>query len=197
MGEDLKKAPGLRVLAIVGLAGTGKSQVVRHLVEERGHASVYFGSVVLDELRRRGLEGTPADERVVREDLRRDEGMEVMAARSLPRIRELLDDHHAVVIDGLYSDAERLLLQRELGSSLRLLAVHAPRWLRAERLAARPVRPLTAGQMDERDEAEVRGLDKAAPIALADLHVVNDADIATLGERVDRSIEAMDRIVDA
>jgi dephospho-CoA kinase len=185
------------VLAVVGLAGTGKSQVVRHLVEDRDHTSVYFGSVVLEELARRGWPTTPENERTVREQLRRNEGMAVMAARSLPRILKLVADGRSVVIDGLYSDAERLLLQRELDGRLVTLAVHAPRWLRAQRLAVRSVRPLTESEMDERDEAEVRQLDKAAPIALADLHVINDAGIVDLDGRVDRCLAALDRMANA
>jgi dephospho-CoA kinase len=179
------------VLAVVGLAGTGKSEVVRHLVEERGCASVYFGSVVLDELKRRALPIKPANEQAVREALRRAEGMHVMAARSLPQIRQLRDAGLSVVIDGLYSDAERHLLQSEIGDALTILAVHAPRWLRARRLATRPVRPLTAIEMDERDDAEVRALDKATPIALADVHVVNDDDIAALKAGVARSLSPL------
>jgi dephospho-CoA kinase len=72
------------------------------------------------------------------------------------------------------------VLRTELGTRLKLLAIHAPKALRYERLGKRPVRAMTAQQVDERDMFEVNNLDKAAPIALADAHVVNDGDRAEL-----------------
>jgi hypothetical protein len=41
------------------------------------------------------------------------------------------------------------------------------------------VRPLTAAEVDARDFFEIKNLDKGGPIAIADAHVVNDADPAS------------------
>jgi dephospho-CoA kinase len=159
-------------VAVVGLAGAGKSEVCELLVARHGFQRVYFGQVVLDELTALGLEPGAESERLVRERLRADEGMAVMAARSLPAIRRALADGRGVCIDGLYSTAEWELLAREI--ELVSVAVHASRRLRKARLAARPVRPLTGAELDRRDLTEIRNLDKAPPIALADAHLVND-----------------------
>ncbi len=165
-------------IAVVGMAGAGKSEVSQILVVLHGFELVYFGQVVLDEIASRRLPPGPDSERLVREQLREEEGMAVMAVRSLPRIEAALAAGRAVCIDGLYSGAELDVLSRTTG--VITLAVHAPRWLRKRRLATRSGRPLTGAQVDERDIAEVLRIDKATPIALADLHVVNDATVAEL-----------------
>jgi len=173
-----------RVLAVVGLAGAGKSEVVRLLVAHaeaagREMASVYFGGVVIDEVTARGLEVNQTNERAVREELRATHGMAAMAALSLPRIQAALDAGQNVLIDGLYSFAEYEVLTGA-GLPLVTIAVHADRAVRAQRLANRPSRPLTRAEMDARDDAEIRHLDKAPPIVLADHHLVNNGDLGAL-----------------
>ncbi len=177
------------ILAVVGLAGAGKSEAARLLVDSYGYRAVYFGGIVVGEVQRRGLPLQPASERAVREELRAAEGMDAIAARSIQPIREHLDGGENVVIDGLYSTAELARLRGEPGWDVVTLAVHAPRWLRKKRLRDRPVRPLTATEVDERDWFELTNLDKAPPIVLADLHVVNDGGVDELAENIDKSIK--------
>lgn len=175
-------------LAVVGMAGAGKSEVSAQLVDF-GFQRIYFGQVVLDEIAVRGLPPGADSERTVREGLRQAEGMDVMARRSMPAIRDALDAGHRICIDGLYSGAEWELLARETG--LITLAVHAPRWLRKQRAASRQGRPLSAAELDARDLAEVNNLDKATPIALADLHVVNDGTLEQLSASIAALIERL------
>jgi dephospho-CoA kinase len=170
----------LHTIAVVGLAGTGKSAVTRLLVDEHGYVPIYFGGVVVGEVRRRGLDVTEANERVVREELRETHGSAVMAQLSLPAIEEALGAARPVVIDGVYSGAEWELLRLRLRVPLRLVAVHASRRLREERLAARPERPLSPAELRSRDLREVETLDKAVPIALADHHLINNRGLAEL-----------------
>jgi dephospho-CoA kinase len=177
------------IVAVLGLSGTGKSEAARWLAESRGYHRVYFGGIVVDEVRRRGLAG-PEQERVVREELRREHGMGAMAVLSLPAILEHVDRDEPVVIDGLYSAAEREILVEHFGDALVTLAVHAPRWLRKQRLAQRATRPLTSAEVDARDEFEVRNLDKAVPIVEADLHVVNDSDLDALFAAVETTLSS-------
>jgi dephospho-CoA kinase len=176
------------MLAVVGLAGSGKSEATKIVAEAHGYEIVYFGGVVVEEVERRGLAVNAVSEQEVREDLRASEGMDAIARRSLPAIRAILQRGGRVAVDGLYSAGELDVLRSELSVPAVTLAVHAPRWLRKQRLANRPVRPLTADEVDTRDELEVANLDKAPPIALADLHVVNDASVESLGERVEAAL---------
>ena len=168
------------VVATVGLCGTGKSVITDYFAKEHGFQTVYFGGRVLEEVRRRGLEVNAANEKAVREALREEGGMAVMASLSLPKIRTLLDEGQDVVIDGLYSYAEYVILREHLTDCFSVIAVHAQKPLRYQRLGRREVRPLTPEQVDERDLSEIRNLEKSDPIVLADYHMVNDADLPAL-----------------
>ena len=150
------------------------------MAEMGGFGVVYFGDVVISEVKARGLALTPEAERQVREDLRASEGMAVMAERKLPEIRQALDRDGKVLIDGIYSYSELKRLRAAFGPQLAIVAIHAAKTVRAARLMARPDRPLSREQMDARDAAEVDALEKAQPIALADYHVVNDGTPAEL-----------------
>lgn len=179
------------IIAVVGLSGVGKSEATKFLVDKYGYSTVYFGGVVVNEVMRRGLPVIPENERAIREELRATEGMDVMAARSIEPICQQLSEHGRVAIDGLYSTAELALLRREFGTRLVTMAIHSPHWLRAERLENRKIRPLTLAQMDERDHFEITNLDKAPPIVLADLHVINDHTVESLAERIYSAVESI------
>ena len=58
-----------RVVAVVGMCGSGKS-VATDLFVANNWEKVYFGGVTLDTLKERGMEITPDNERLVREELR-------------------------------------------------------------------------------------------------------------------------------
>ncbi len=178
------------IIALVGLCGTGKSEACAYL-ESHGYTLIYFGGTVVEEVERRGLTVNPENEKLVREDLRSTYGMAAMAHINLPKIRALLLDEHAVAIDGLYSMGELEVLRHEFDDRLKLLAIHAPKTLRYQRLGKRPVRPMTQQQVDDRDLFEVRNLDKAAPIALADAHIVNDGDKTQLQSALSKNFDAL------
>ncbi|MBN8959193.1 MAG: AAA family ATPase [Rhizobiales bacterium] len=166
-----------KIVGVVGLSGVGKTEAVQYLGQRADFERVYFGGVVLSEVRSRGLEVTPANEAVVREDLRRHFGMDVIAARSIPEIERALKAGRHVLIDGLYSYSEYKLLRSSFGDAVQLIAIHSRKTVRAQRLGTRLVRPLTPKEMTVRDEREVETLEKAEPIALADYHIVNDSNI--------------------
>lgn len=179
------------VIALVGLAGSGKSEAGK-VLQALGYTVVYFGGAVLEEVRRRGLEVTAENEREVREDLRRQHGMAAMAILKLPEIERVQAQGAKVAVDGLYSFAEYELLRERLGHRLKLIAIHTPRALRYQRLAARVVRPLSPEQIDQRDYFEIKNLDKGGPIAIADVHLVNASDAETLHRRVEEAVATLE-----
>lgn len=173
----------------MGLAGSGKSTATEFL-KEMGYEVVYFGGVVLAEVAARGLERTHENERLVREDLRAKEGMAVMAKRSVPVIRQHLDNGKRVVIDGIYSMEEVEVLRTALGDDLFIVAIHAPKRLRQQRAAVRGERSMTPEELERRDAMELQALDKARPIVLADTHVVNGGRTSELKRRLFERLSA-------
>ncbi|HEQ71726.1 MAG TPA: hypothetical protein ENN69_04490, partial [Spirochaetia bacterium] len=162
-----------KIIATVGMCGSGKG-VVGDYLEQQGFAKVYFGGLTIEEVKRRGLPVNEANERAVREELRKTHGMGAFATLSLPEIERHLKDGSRVLIDGLYSFSEYKILREKYGDDLLLVAVFTPRELRYERLAARQERPLTKGEAISRDYAEIENIEKGGPIALADYTLVND-----------------------
>lgn len=162
-----------RIIATVGMCGSGKSVVADYL-ERLGFYKVYFGGITLAEIKRRGLELNETNERMVREELRRIYGMAAFAILSLPTIEKGLQQGKRVLIDGLYSFSEYKALKDHFGEELLIIAVFTERLLRYKRLAARPVRPLTPEQALTRDISEIENLEKGGPIALADYTLLNN-----------------------
>jgi dephospho-CoA kinase len=169
------------------MPGAGKSLCAKHL-EARGFYQFRFGGIVVDEVARRGLPLTPETERLVREDLRANEGMDAIAKRALPHLLAALGDHASVVIDGLYSQSELNILRPALGDDMIIVAITCDRALRYRRLAARPERPLTAVEAHARDLREIEHLEKGGPIALADYTLLNNGDPAAVLAALDALI---------
>lgn len=174
----------MQVVAIVGLAGAGKSVLAEHFVRD-GYGLIHFGDATMEELARRGLPVSEANERAVREELRRDHGMAAYAIVNLPRI-ERARAQGPVVLDGLYSWEEYVALRERFGRDFLLLAIYASPATRYARLAKRPVRGLQPEEAARRDRAEIEKLNKGGPIAYADYTVSNEGTIEDLRHEYER-----------
>ncbi|MEL6152076.1 MAG: AAA family ATPase [Chloroflexota bacterium] len=170
-------------IAFVGMPGSGKS-VCSGYMAAQGFFMYRFGQIVVDEVARRGLSLNPMNERIVREDIRQQEGINAIAQRSLQPLQAALDDHDVIIIDGLYGFGEYKLLLQSLEARLVLIAVFTPRHLRYARLTTREERPLTEDEARTRDYREIENLEKGGPIAIADYTIVNDGTAETLIERL-------------
>jgi dephospho-CoA kinase len=177
----------MKVVSIVGMAGSGKSEVAR-VFEGAGFARVRFGDITDEEVRRRGLELNEKNERLVRQQLRAEHGMAAYAKLSLPKIDRLLESGSAVV-DGLYSWEEYLLMKERYGGQFVVVAVWVSPATRHQRLARRTIRPLTYEEAASRDVAEIQNLNKGGPIAMADFTILNESSMETL-EREARKVVA-------
>ena len=129
-----------KIVAFVGMSGVGKSEAVALFERLGSFRRIYFGGLVLEEVKRRGLAVNEENEGAVSRGLRAEHGMAVMAVLSLPRIEAALAAGEDVLIDGLYSLSERDRLLAAYGDRLVLVAVHARKALRIARLGARPER---------------------------------------------------------
>ena len=179
----------MKVVAIVGLTGSGKSEAAR-IFEEKGFAKVRFGDITDDEIRAGRLELNEENERRVRELLRQEQGMAAYAIRNLPKIDEAVQQSD-VVVDGLYSWEEYLLLKNHYGDNFCVVAVWASPKTRYRRLAERLSRPLTFEQAESRDVAEIENIDKAGPIAMADFTFLNESSLEDLRKGTERIISIL------
>lgn len=167
-----------KVIAVIGMCGSGKSEAVKYF-ESNGYNKVYFGEVVINELKSRGLDINEKNERFVREDLRKEFGMGVTALKSIDKIKNFLVTSN-VVVESLYSWEEFKILKKEFGESFKLLNIFTTKSLRYARLKERPFRPLTNDEACSRDYSEIEKLDKGGPIAFADFTVHNDSTLEEL-----------------
>ncbi len=174
-----------RILAFVGLTGSGKSEAV-HYVTEKGYPKVYFGGVILGAMKDEGIEWTETNEKEFREQIREREGKDFVVKRIIDEIHRLIDaGQHYIVADGLYTWTEYKALKHEFPGELTVVAVVAPKHLRHHRLTLRPVRPLTIEEANQRDWAEIEDLEKGGPSAIADYFVHNHKDINYLEQQLD------------
>jgi len=165
------------------MTGSGKTYASDYFFNH-GYHFIRFGQVVLDEVKRKGLLPTEKNEKKVREDLRKEHGMDAIARLNLENFKKLLRKGN-VVADGLYSWSEYKFLKKIFGTQMVVIAVFAPPKLRYERLVKRKLkksdkdyknRPATKEYAQKRDYAEIEKIEKGGPIAMADYMVLNTKD---------------------
>ncbi len=175
------------VIALVGLPGSGKSEVSSFL-EKKGFVRIRFGDATDDEIKKRGLPQGEESEKFVREKLREELGMHAYAFLNLSRIKEAKGD---VVIDGMMSLEEYEYLKMELPDFV-VIAIYAPQPLRCQRLASRKVRPLTAEEVMQRDIHQIEKLNIMGAIGHADYTIVNDGSVEDLQKKIGSILQAID-----
>lgn len=176
----------MRIVAIVGMAGAGKSEVAR-LFEQAGYIRIRFGDITDEEVKKRGLPLNETNEKFVRETLRAEQGMAAFAKLSIPRIDRAIARAN-VVIDGMYSWEEYLLLREHYGEQLITVAVLTSPPKRYRRLSTRNVRPLTRKEAEDRDKSEIENLNKGGPIAVADFTIINESTLSDLKRQTQKLI---------
>jgi dephospho-CoA kinase len=176
----------MKVVSIVGMTGSGKSEVAKFF-SSKGFTTVRFGDITDEAVKKLSLPLTEENERPVREGLRQEHGMAAYAKLSIPRIDAALQNSN-VVVDGLYSWEEYLVLKEKYGNQFYVVAVWSSPADRYRRLSNRKIRPLTLQQAVSRDHAEIENMNKGGPICMADFTILNDADIGALRKHVEQII---------
>ena len=188
----MEKDKDIKLVAIVGMCGSGKSTAVDYLTE-RNIPKVYFGGVVINAVKEAGLEVNEANEKMMREKLREDEGKDAIVSRVVKDAKKLIEaGQKRIVLDGLYSWTEYKVLRKEFPDEMTVVAIVTPKALRRERLANRPIRPLTPAEVAERDRSEIENLEKGGPIAAADYYILNNGPKEEIYTRLDEILKEIE-----
>ena len=188
----MEKERDVKILAIVGMSGSGKSVVIDRLVE-KGYPKIYFGGMILKGMERQGILINEENERKFREEIREKEGKDWVVRQAIAEAHDLIEaGQKRIVMDGVYSYAEYKLLKHEFPGQLTVGAVVVDKNLRYKRVGKRPERPFNLEQIKERDRSEVENLEKGGPIAMADYYLLNNGTIAELHDRLDEVLEEIE-----
>ena len=177
--------PHAKIIALVGLAGSGKSSAVEYLTK-KGFPKVYFGGVIYKAMEEAGIEPTWDNQQKFREEIRQREGKDFVIKRVIKNIRDLINaGQNKIVLDGLYTWSEYKILKHEFPGQVVVIAIVTPKHLRYQRMIKRPERPMQPREVDQRDWSEIENLEKGGPIAIADYFVINDGNLDQLHQKID------------
>ena len=141
----MKLERDVKIVAFVGMSGSGKSVAVDYLTE-KGIPKVYFGGMIYKEMERRGIERTPdgESEKKFREEIRETEGKDWVVRQVIEETKSLIEaGQKRIVLDGVYSWTEYVTLKKEFPGEMTFIAVVLPKKLRYKRVAVRPERPFS------------------------------------------------------
>ena len=174
----------MRVIGVVGLPGSGKSEAAA-IARELGVPVVTMGDVIRAASRERGLDPAIHHGEVAKA-LREEDGPAAVADRSLPLIREALADREVVLVDGIRSGVEVEFFEEAFGDAFTLIRVEAPFETRAERVAdrGRDADETAGGEsLEARDEREL-GFGMGEAMDRADVTVENTGSLEAFHDRI-------------
>ena len=173
-----------KIIALVGLAGSGKSSAVDYFTQ-KGIPKIYFGGVIYQAMNEAGIEPTWDNQQIFREEIRAREGKDFVVKRVITGIHNLIQaGQKKIVLDGLYTWSEYKILKHEFPGQLSVIAIVTPKHLRYRRMMKRPERPMQPREVDKRDWSEIENLEKGGPIAIADYFIINDGTLEELHQKL-------------
>lgn len=182
----------LKILAFVGLTGSGKSTAVEYFTE-KGFPRVYFGGVIYAAMAEAGIELGEEREKDFRVQIREKEGKDFVVKRIVQQINDLEDaGQHRIIADGLYSWDEYKILNKAFPGNVIFVAIVAPKAKRLHWLSSRDERPQSPQVTLGRDQREIEDLNKGGPIAAADYFILNDGSVEDMQKHLKAIAEETD-----
>ncbi|MFX1297937.1 MAG: AAA family ATPase [Promethearchaeota archaeon] len=171
-------------IGVVGLPGAGKTIVSEVAGEEQNIPTIVMGDVIRQMCVDQGWQINSENLGKCMIRIRKEEGMNAVAKRTLPKILEV--DGNMIIIDGLRSYEEVEFFRRKLKRFI-IIAIHASPRTRFRRIQKRrrydDARNFKTFQ--ERDFREINaGIGKV--IALADIMFINEGRVRQLKRKISR-----------
>ena len=182
----------LKILAFVGLTGSGKTTAVEHFTN-KGFPKVYFGGIIYEAMAEAGVSKGEENEAKFRVEIREKEGNDFVVKRIIKQIHDLADSgQHRIIADGIYTWDEYKAIKHEFPGETTVVAITSPKHMRYHWLESREDRPQTPQTSAARDTHEIETLQKGGPIAAADFFIMNNGSLDHFHEQLDavaRSLE--------
>ncbi|MBT4277701.1 AAA family ATPase [Candidatus Falkowbacteria bacterium] len=177
-----------KIFAVVGMTGSGKTEVVKYLQKKLDCGKIYFGEITFERMKREKIEVSYKNEQIMREKIRAEKGMGAYAELSLLKIKKALKENDVVVVESLYSWSEYKIIKEKYPNNFQVIAVHASPKIRFLRLKNRKnERPMkTRKEFITRDFSEIENIEKGGPIARADYMIVNEGSLKKLYAELDK-----------
>ncbi|MCF7795436.1 AAA family ATPase [Patescibacteria group bacterium] len=181
-----------KLLAVLGLPGSGKTEVINYIEKKYKFPNVYIGQPTFDRLKEKGLEINPQNEKIAREELRHEYGMASHAILSLPKIEKLMGTTKVILLESMYSWEEYLIFKEKYQNNFITLAINSCPKTRKKRLQNRAIRPLKNSQeFLDRDYSQIEKLNQAGPIVRADWTIINEDSLETLHKNIEKALEKL------
>ena len=179
-----------KLIAVVGMSGTGKSVVTDYL-QESGWTKLYFGGITYKLMEEAGIPRTEdgKSEKEFREKLRKDHGPACYAKFLEPEIQEAIKSND-VVLDGLYSWYEYTYLKEKF-DNIKLVCIVIDKEIRYDRIGKREDRPFKREDIITRDLSEIENLYKGGPIAYADYYILNNGTLDDYYARLEEILKEL------
>ncbi|MBX2866612.1 AAA family ATPase [Candidatus Kaiserbacteria bacterium] len=179
------------IIGITGTDGAGKGTVVRYLVEQKGFTHYSVRDYILEEMKRRGVEHTRNQMRLIGNALREEFGNDVMIKKPLAQMQK--DGVENVVIESIRAVAEAEKLKEAGGI---LIAVDADQKIRYERVQERrsssdkvSFEEFVRHEELESNDPAPHGLQKQKVIGMADYIISNDGTVEELNVQTERVLQ--------
>ena len=178
------KKKGKSMIAIVGLAGSGKTEAAEFFRKQKKLPVIAFGKIINEYIDKNKLTHDEETHKKLRESFRQKYGMEAFAILNEEKISGFLEKNNIVIVDGLQSWEEYTYLKQKFPEvKIYLLALFADQKIRYRRAAKRKYRPQAYGE--ERDVNELLGANKGPAIAYADFLVKNNFSLEDLHDKLE------------
>lgn len=175
------------LIGITGTDGSGKGTVVDYLVAEKGFTHYSARAIWVEEIKRRGIEATRANMRIVANELRAEHGDDFLITYYLKKIAEEKPEN--AVIESIRAFACVETLKKNGGI---LIAVDADQKLRYERVQERrsesdkvSFEQFVTHEALENNDPDPHGMQKQKVINMADYTILNNGTLEELHAEIE------------